>query len=84
MWPAAVTIAAIERGTLRADLHLRKQWLAYWLFTGFMVTAESLTCGILLKVMPHYYSVKLALVVWMVDQDGAAQLWDKLAARFGM
>lgn len=74
----------MERGALRTDQHARKQWLAYWLFTGFMVTAESLTRGILLKVMPHYYSVKLALVVWMVDQDGAAQLWDKLAARFGM
>ena len=79
-----MTVAAIERGTLRADLHARKQWLAYWLFTGFFVTTESLTSGILLKVMPHYYSVKLALVVWMVDQDGAAQLWDKLAARFSI
>jgi receptor expression-enhancing protein 5/6 len=76
LYPAMMTVTAIERHDKSEDTH----WLAYWLVLAGWSTIESLTGELLVSIIPLYAVVKLAICVWlfMPQTRGATMVYERV------
>ncbi|XP_027123836.1 HVA22-like protein e [Coffea arabica] len=75
LYPLYASVMAIESPSKLDD----EQWLAYWILYSFITLVEILLQPIL-EWIPIWYSVKLAIVAWLVLPQfrGAAFIYEKV------
>ncbi|KAL5791530.1 hypothetical protein ACOSP7_000124 [Xanthoceras sorbifolium] len=74
LYPLYASVMAIESPSKVDD----EQWLAYWILYSFLTLTEMVLQPIL-EWIPIWYTVKLALMAWLVlpQFKGAAFIYDK-------
>ncbi|KAF5730967.1 HVA22-like protein e-like [Tripterygium wilfordii] len=74
LYPLYASVIAIESPSKVDD----EQWLAYWILYSFLTLTEMVLQSVL-EWIPIWYSVKLALVAWLVLPQfrGAAFIYER-------
>ncbi|KAJ3323102.1 hypothetical protein HDV06_002114 [Boothiomyces sp. JEL0866] len=62
IYPAYMSLKSIE---CDKDKSSYKQWLSYWVIYGMLEFVENFN-GMLMKMSPFYYSLKTAIVFWLM------------------
>eukprot|EP00946_MAST-07B_sp_MAST-7B-sp1_P004142 g4142.t1 len=78
VYPTYASIKALESPQTDDD----KQWLTYWVLYAFFSLIEHFT-DTLLYWIPFYFSIKLALLIWMMvpGQKGAIFIYQAIRSR---
>nr|XP_017015362.1 receptor expression-enhancing protein 5 isoform X3 [Drosophila takahashii] len=76
LYPAYISIHAIESSTKQDDT----KWLIYWVTFGIFTVIEFFS-GLLTSVIPFYWLLKCALLIWCMlptEQNGSTIIYAKL------
>ena len=78
-YPAFMSFHALESEGIDDD----KQWLTYWVVFGCFTIADQFI-GILLALIPFYYVLKVAMLIWMFhpQTQGALYLYNNFIQPF--
>lgn len=68
----------------RADKEEEKQWITYWFFWAFLFLLD-LLIPFYMKMIPHYYFVKLLFLTWLYlpNTRGALYLYNNIFIKAG-
>ncbi|XP_014763053.2 receptor expression-enhancing protein 5 isoform X2 [Drosophila ananassae] len=76
LYPAYISIHAIESSTKQDDT----KWLIYWVTFGIFTVIEFFS-GLLTSVIPFYWLLKCAFLIWCMlptEQNGSTIIYAKL------
>ncbi|XP_017133055.1 receptor expression-enhancing protein 5 isoform X2 [Drosophila elegans] len=76
LYPAYISIHAIESSTKQDDT----KWLIYWVTFGIFTVIEFFS-GLLTSIIPFYWLLKCAFLIWCMlptEQNGSTIIYHKL------
>ncbi|XP_001361758.3 receptor expression-enhancing protein 5 isoform X1 [Drosophila pseudoobscura] len=76
LYPAYISIHAIESSTKQDDT----KWLIYWVTFGIFTVIEFFS-GVLTHIIPFYWLLKCAFLIWCMlptEQNGSTIIYHKL------
>ncbi|XP_068146948.1 receptor expression-enhancing protein 5 isoform X2 [Drosophila tropicalis] len=76
LYPAYISIHAIESSTKQDDT----KWLTYWVTFGIFTVIEFFS-GVLTSIIPFYWLLKCAFLIWCMlpmEQNGSVIIYNKL------
>ncbi|KRF97909.1 uncharacterized protein Dwil_GK21552, isoform C [Drosophila willistoni] len=76
LYPAYISIHAIESSTKQDDT----KWLTYWVTFGIFTVIEFFS-GVLTHIIPFYWLLKCAFLIWCMlpmEQNGSVIIYNKL------
>ncbi|CAL6084398.1 TB2/DP1 [Hexamita inflata] len=56
------------------------QWLTYWAIFGILLIVERLF-QVIVYYLPMYYEMKIVLLFWLAQKNGAKQVYEKYVAK---